>query len=245
MTVLFDDAILHSDNHLLAVNKPAGMPSQPDASGDVSLVEAGKEYVKVRFGKPGNVYLALLHRLDRPTSGLCLLARTDKAAGRMADAFRRREVGKTYWAMVECLNDPGVGRELRDYLVPLANGGMRRSADKTDAGKEARLAYKTLATAANGRRALLEIHLETGVKHQIRCQLAGLGLPIVGDFRYGPEGRPARPDPVANGRAILLHARRLAFMHPVRREQMTICAPLPGHWTESLKAFPENAVPKD
>lgn len=232
--------ILLLDNHLLAVNKPSGLPSQPDASGDASLIDWGKEYLRREFAKPGQVYLALLHRLDRPTSGAILMARTEKAAGRMADAFRRRDVEKRYLALVECRADPGDGGTLRGFLVPAANGSMREFPQPRADAREARLSYRTLAAA--GGRAVLEIDLETGVKHQIRCQLARAGLPVVGDFRYGAFGETARPEAVAEGRAILLHARRVRFLHPVRREAATVIAPLPAHWDAFMQDF-AGAIP--
>ncbi len=224
--------IRYLDNHLLAVDKPAGVPSQPDSSGDASLDELAKEYLKREFAKPGEVYLGLLHRLDRPTSGLVLMARTSKAASRMADQFRRRLVEKTYLALVECHAGPLAEARLENLLAPLDNGGMAvcRAGEKKNGAKEARLSYRTLRRLAEGKRALLSVRLETGVKHQIRCQLAHVGLPVVGDFRYGPFGRPARPEPVEGGKAILLHAAELAFEHPVRKEPVRIEAQLPAYW---------------
>ncbi len=249
--------VLHQDNHLLAVNKPGGMPSQPDASGDVSLDETVREWLRITCNKKGNVYLALLHRLDRPTSGLVLLARTEKAAGRMADLFRRREIAKTYLAVVECPGRPEKTATLENYLEPAENGSMRTVRHKTPAAREARLVYRTLAVApagaaagdpsvaaagdssltAAGGRALLEIDLLTGVKHQIRCQLAQAGLPVVGDFRYGAFAKPARPEAVFGGRAILLHARRAEFLHPVQKEGVSVSAPLPGYWRGAMRIF--------
>lgn len=228
--------VLLEDNHLLVVDKPAGMPAQPDSSGDVSLDVAAKDYLRHKYAKPGNIYLGLLHRLDRPTSGVVALAKTDKAAGRMADSFRRRAVLKWYLALVECHAEPEKNARLKDTLAPLDNGGMRVASDGT-VGKNdkkdraAELSYRLLAKSRDRNRALLLVNLHTGVKHQIRCQLAARGLPVAGDFRYGPFGRPARPEPVADGRAILLHAARIAFEHPVRREPVTVSSPPPGHWT--------------
>lgn len=227
--------IIHIDNHLLAANKPAGLPSQPDESGDPSLADWAKAYLKREFSKPGQVYLALLHRLDRPTSGVVLMARTEKAAGRMADLFRRREVEKRYLALVECRADPGGGKTLRSFLAPAANGSMREHPSERPGAREARLSYRTLGQC--GGKALLEINLGTGVKHQIRCQLAGIGLPVTGDFRYGAFGETARPEAVAEGRAILLHAHRVRFVHPVRREPAALTAPPPGHWLPYLERF--------
>lgn len=221
---------LYEDNHLLAANKPAGLPSQPDASGDAALDDLAKEYLREKYKKPGNIYLALLHRLDRPTSGIVLLARTEKAAGRMAELFRKRDIHKTYYAVVEnaaSLPDAGTAE---DMLEPNQSGGMivTRGAGKGDKARRAELAWKVLART--GARAVLAIDLRTGVKHQIRVQLAHRACPVVGDFRYGVKGAPARPEPVANGRAILLHAGRVAFTHPVRKEPVEITAPAPDFW---------------
>ncbi len=227
----------YEDNHLLAARKPCGMPSQADASGDEPLDAAAKRYVKDKCRKPGNVYLGLLHRLDRPTSGIVLLARTDKAASRMAELFRRRDIEKDYLALVECVARPASEGERRDWLEPLDNGGMRPAERKTPAAKEAALAYRLLGTGRDGKRALLLVRLVTGVKHQIRCQLAAAGLPVVGDFRYGAFGRAARPEPVLEGRGILLHAWRVGFVHPVRRERLDIAAGLPEHWRAPLADF--------
>ncbi len=231
--------VLYQDNHLLAVNKPGGMPSQPDASGDAALDETVREWLRVTFKKTGNVYLALLHRLDRPTSGVVLLARTEKAAGRMAELFRKREIVKTYLAVVEGAAAPAPAAVLENYLEPAENGGMRLVNRKTSAAREARLAYRTLALSPSGAQALLEINLDTGVKHQIRCQLAQAGLPVAGDFRYGAFGKPARPEAVFGGRAILLHARRAEFVHPVQKEPIAVAAPVPEYWGEATRIFGE------
>ncbi len=231
-------AVIHEDNHLLAVAKPCGMPSQPDASGDESLDVAVKTYLKDKYQKPGNVYLGLLHRLDRPTSGVVLLAKTDKAASRMAELFRRRAIAKDYLALVDCAGRPEREAELRDGLEPAANGGMRRAESQTSGAKEAVLSYRLLGSSRDGKRALLRVTLITGVKHQIRCQLAARGLPVAGDFRYGAFGGTARPEPVLGGRGLLLHAWRVDFVHPVRRERLEIVAGLPGHWREALGGIP-------
>ncbi len=223
----------------MAVNKPGGVPSQPDASGDRPLDAMVREWLRVAFAKRGKVYLALLHRLDRPTSGVVLLSRTEKAAGRMAELFRRREIAKTYLAVVETAAGLAREGELVNYLEPAGNGGMRLVERKTAAAREARLGYRVLAESPAAGRALLEVDLQTGVKHQIRCQLAGAGWPVVGDFRYGAFGGLARPEAVFGGRAILLHAWRVGFVHPVRREALSITAPLPGYWREGMRDFPE------
>lgn len=222
--------IVLCDNHLLAAVKPAGVPSQPDSSGDPAFIDMGKEYVRARFQKPGNVYLALLHRLDRPTSGIVLMARTDKAAGRMAAQFRQRVPHKTYLAVVQCHRHPADEGRADNALRRRPNGGMETCAPDADGASPARLAWRVLARDPAAHTALLAVALETGVKHQIRCQLAALGFPVVGDFRYGPMGKPAHPVPVQDGRAILLHAARLSFPHPVRKEPVDLFAPPPDWW---------------
>lgn len=234
---------LFEDNHLLAAMKPSGVPSQPDASGDASLDELAKAYLKEKYSKPGAVYLGLLHRLDRPTSGIVLMARTEKAASRMSDQFRKREVTKTYLAVVECApgREPAREAELVHWLEPTGNGGMKISGAKRAGARdarEARLRYRRIGASGDGRYALLEIDLLTGVKHQIRCQLAAAGCPVVGDFRYGIAGAPARPEPVLGGRAVLLHARRIGFVHPVRREPMEIVAAPPPYWRGYVPEIP-------
>lgn len=231
--------VVYLDNHLLAADKPAGLPSQPDASRDRSLVDLARDYIGREFSKPGRVFLSLVHRLDRPTSGLLLLARTSKAAGRLAEAFRNREVGKTYLALVEGLSDNPEGGRCRNWLARAGNGGMRSVPAGFPGAREARLSYRPLASHASGRRSLLAVSLETGVKHQIRCQLALAGLPVAGDFRYGPLGGLARPTPIAGGRAVLLHAWKIALIHPVRREPLSLSAPPPAHWLDHLAAFPD------
>jgi 23S rRNA pseudouridine1911/1915/1917 synthase len=142
-------------------------------------------------------------------------------------------VRKTYLAVVawdDKNGGPARDAELTHWLEPSGNGGMRVAPGKRGGAKEARLAYRRVGVSPDGRRALLEVDLLTGVKHQIRCQLASMGCPVAGDFRYGPGGGPARPEPVLGGRAILLHAWRLGFMHPVRREPVEITAGVPGYW---------------
>ncbi len=226
-------SIIYEDNHLLAVDKPAGMPSQPDESGDPSLDELAKEYLRVKYAKPGNVYLGLLHRLDRPTSGVVLLARTDKAASRMAEKFRKREVAKSYRAIVEGAEALADSGEAEDMLEPIPSGGMKlvRGGAAGDRARRASLSWRVLGRLGRGR-GLLEIALHTGVKHQIRAQLAWRGCPVVGDFRYGARGAAARPEAVCGGRGILLHAWRVGFSHPVRGEAVEISAAVPGFWEE-------------
>ncbi|MDR3210784.1 MAG: RNA pseudouridine synthase [Planctomycetota bacterium] len=233
--------IVFEDNHLLLVDKPAGIPSQPDASGDPSLVDMAREWLREKYAKPGRVYIALLHRLDRPVSGLVLFAKTDKAASRMGGVIRRREMEKYYLALVETRSDPGREARLVDFLQE-SESGMRVVKDLRPGAREARLSYQTLAQAPGVNRALLQVRLETGVKHQIRAQLAWRGLTILGDFRYGPQGKTARPVRVAGGRAILLHASGLGFTHPVAKSQLFFRSLPPGHWREFVEPWGGEAL---
>jgi len=217
--------VLFEDNHCLAVNKPAGLLSQGDESGEPSLVDAVTAYLKTRYAKPGNVYVGLLHRLDRPTSGVVLLAKTSKAAGRLSAQFRAGTIPKLYWAIVEG-RPPEVAGEWIDVLekdsernrvvvVPTERAG----------GREARVAYRVVETW--GRYTKLELRPATGRSHQLRIQLASRGLPILGDGKYGSRRRLNALD----GRLrIALHARQLTFMHPTRRELISVDAPVPGDW---------------
>jgi 23S rRNA pseudouridine1911/1915/1917 synthase len=212
--------ILYEDNHLLAVAKPAGLPTMGVEASEPSLWRLGREYLKEKYQKPGNVYLGIVSRLDSPVTGIVLMARTSKAARRLTEQFRERQVGKRYWALVERSPDPPQGRwvdwlrkeeRLHKVLVchPDAEGAQR-----------ADLSYRTLTP---GRRAtLLEIELETGRKHQIRVQLAARRLPVLGDRKYG--------SPVPFPAGIGLHARELRFEHPVRRIPITLVAPVPDSW---------------
>ena len=213
--------VIHLDNHLLVVSKPAGMLVQGDATGDDDLVTLAKAYLKRRFDKPGNVFVGLVHRLDRPTSGVVVLARTSKAASRLSEQFRRRAVGKRYLAIVSGRLD-GTGRA-EDWLAP-SGGGVGVVAEGASSAKRAALRWRALAHRSG--RTLVEVDLETGRKHQIRVQLAALGAPVLGDFRYGDSA-----EPFADGRGIALHAYRLTVEHPTRREPMGFTAPPPPSWS--------------
>lgn len=222
-----EPVVLFEDNHLLAVNKPAGMPTAPPASADTAA-DWAKAFLKTRHSKPGNVYLGVVHRLDRPTSGVLLFARTGKAASRVADSWRLGLAAKTYLAVVSG-HPPDDGRELVDQLVTEgAVSGVRRTrpANPGETGaRHAALTYRVLA--AEGGRSLLEVRPTTGRTHQIRVQLAIRGWPIAGDERYG-ENRQA---PWAQA-AIALHARRLELPHPTRPEKVALSAPLPPEWRD-------------
>ena len=220
--------VLYEDNHLLVVNKRAGEITQGDKTGDECLTEAYKAFLAQRDAKPGKVFLGLPHRLDRPVSGLCVLAKTSKALERLNKMLREGEVHKTYWALCCAKPEPPEGRlegwlnrneqQNKSYIV--APGTAPRPARFPEA-KLARLDYRFLQST--DRYHLVEVDLLTGRHHQIRCQLSHLGCPIKGDLKYGaPRSNP-------DG-GISLHARRIRFIHPVRKEEMDICAPLPASW---------------
>lgn len=211
-------AVLYLDNHLLVVDKPAGVLVQEDRTGDLDLLTAGKRYLKDRFDKPGNVFLGLVHRLDRPVSGVMVFARTSKAAGRLSDQFRRRAPDKSYLALVEGRMEEG-GR-LEHYLAKRGRH-VHVVASSEPGAKRAVLTARPVAHL--GDRTLVDVALETGRSHQIRVQLAHVGHPIVGDLRYG-----ARTE--LDGRNLALHAYALTVEHPTRREAMTWRSSPPGTW---------------
>lgn len=218
--------ILYEDNHLIAVNKPFCMPSQGDATGDESVFDWVKEYIRVTYNKPGNVYTALLHRIDRPAGGVLLLAKTSKAAARMSKQFQEKKPRKTYYAITEQIPDQKAG-DLKHFLKQIKGKNIMRAYNKpVQAGKESHLSYQLLRK--NGGRALIEVQLKTGRKHQIRVQLASIGAVIVGDVKYGQS--KFLPD-----RSIALLAKELSFVHPTSKEEITITAPLPD--TEPWQAF--------
>jgi len=212
--------VLYEDNHLLAVNKPAGLPTMGTREGTATLLAAAKEYIKQKYHKPGNVYLGVVSRLDAPVTGVVLLARTSKAARRMTEQFRARAVEKLYWALVEGLVEPAAA-ECVDFLAPdERHRRMHVVGPRLPGAAEARLSYRRLA--AIGGDSLLEVTLETGRKHQIRLQMARRGWPILGDRKYGSGRRwPS---------GIALHARRLAIVHPTKGSLVVLEAPLPTGW---------------
>lgn len=214
-----DIEIVYEDNHLLVVNKPAGVLVQGDATGDVPLVEQLKEFIKLRDHKPGNVFLGVTHRLDRPVSGLVVFAKTSKALSRINELFRKGEVDKYYWAMVAKRPTPNQAL-LEHYLWrnPKLNKSFVVDEGRKDA-KLAKLSYTYLASI--DRYHLLEVKLHTGRHHQIRTQLSSIGSPIKGDLKYGsPRSNPG-------GYSISLHARRIAFVHPVSKEPLVLIAEPP------------------
>ncbi len=214
--------VLYEDNHLLVLNKPAGLPTMGTPGDRPTLLSLAKQYVKDRYRKPGNVYLGVMSRLDAPVTGVVLIARTSKAAARMTEQFRTHSVEKTYWAVVEGEMKAASG-ELIDWLGHDERHRRMHIVGRTLPGaREARLSFKRLKTV--GRNTWLEVELETGRKHQIRLQLSHHGHPIVGDRKYG--SRAAFPAGIA------LHARRLAISHPTTGERLVFEAPLPATWRQ-------------
>lgn len=213
--------VLYEDNHCLAVCKPAGWLTMGDDTGDATLLDAAKTYLKEKYAKPGAVFLGVVHRLDRPVSGVVLFARTSKGAARLSEQFRNRTVEKVYWAAVNGTNIPTCG-ELVDKLTKDRSRNVAMVADdETDDGRESRLAYRVLQRHRGV--ALLEVRPLTGRSHQIRVQLAHAGWPIVGDRKYGST------QSFAPG-TLALHARSLTVQHPISREPLTITADLPRTW---------------
>ncbi|MCC7522030.1 MAG: RluA family pseudouridine synthase [Flavobacteriaceae bacterium] len=210
--------VLYEDNHVLIVNKRAGDPVQSDMSGDKPLRDVVMEYLKEKYNKPGNVFVGLVHRLDRPTSGIVVFAKTSKALTRLNESFRNKELKKTYWALVK--NPvPRVSDTLVHYLVRYPAKNISRAFEKeVKESKKAILHYQILKSFDHY--SLVEIDLETGRHHQIRAQFTAIGCPIRGDLKYGSK----RPNDDGN---INLHARKLEIKHPVKDELLSIVAPLP------------------
>jgi 23S rRNA pseudouridine1911/1915/1917 synthase len=211
--------ILYEDNHLIAVNKTGSDLVQGDDTGDEPLSDRVKAYIKKKYNKPGEVYLGVVHRLDRPVSGVVLFARTSKALGRMNKMFQEKEVKKTYWAVVKELPEEDEAT-LHHFILKDSKKNKSYAFPKMRSGaKEAILSYKMISSSASFH--LLEVDLHTGRHHQIRCQLAKIGCPIRGDLKYGF----SRSNP--NG-GITLHARKVRFNHPVTKEAIEIVAPVPS-----------------
>ena len=210
--------VVYEDNHLIIVNKSSSEIVQGDKTGDKPLAEMVKEYIKQKYHKPGNVFLGVVHRLDRPVSGLVVFARTSKALARLNEMFLTKEVHKTYWAIVgNC--PPTEEGELVHWLVRNEKQNKSYAYDKEKPeAKKAVLDYKLIGRSE--RYFLLEVDLKTGRHHQIRCQLAKMGCPIKGDLKYGsPRSNP-------DG-SICLHARRVRFVHPVSKQEIDVTAPVP------------------
>ncbi len=211
--------ILHEDNHIIVVNKRVGDIVQGDKTGDKPLSEVVKEYIKEKYNKPGEVFLGVVHRLDRPTTGIVVFARTSKALTRMNELFSNRETQKTYWAIVK--NKPS---KAEDKLVHFLKRNEKNNTSKVHSrevpeSKLASLEYTIIKSLDNYY--ALEIQLHTGRHHQIRAQLSAIGSPIKGDLKYGFDR--SNPDG-----GIHLHARKLVFIHPVSKENIEIIAPTPN-----------------
>jgi 23S rRNA pseudouridine1911/1915/1917 synthase len=222
--------ILYEDNHCLVVNKPAGLLSQGDETGDPSLVSWARDYLKERYRKPGNVYVGLVHRLDRPTSGVVVLARTSKAAGRLAEQFRRGTITKVYWALVEGQPEKSEGLWIDVLKKDRTSNRVRVVDDAQQEGQTARVEYRVLERQGNC--TSLELRPATGRGHQLRVQLAERGLPIIGDRKYGAATVLKAED---GHRRIALHAREIHFRHPTRGEALAIVAPMPADWPGSAR----------
>ena len=209
--------ILLEDNHLLIFNKKTGEIVQGDKTGDEPLSETLKAFIAQRDGKPGQVFMGVPHRLDRPVSGVCVFAKTSKALERLNEMLRNGDLHKTYWALT-ANKPPKDSDTLTDNLV--RNESQNKSYVAKN-GKEARLKYTLIQTTE--RYFLLEVELYTGRHHQIRCQLSHMGCPIKGDLKYG--AKRSNPDG-----GISLMARRIQFIHPVKKTEVDVTAPVPSSW---------------
>ena len=210
--------VIYEDNHIIVINKESGEIVQGDKTGDAPLSDYVKDYIKEKYAKPGNVFLGVTHRLDRPVSGLVIFARTSKALSRLNDMFRKGEVHKTYWAIVKNKPKAAEGR-LTHWIVRNEKQNKSYAYDhEVKDSKKAMLDYRLLASGDNYH--ILEVQLLTGRHHQIRCQLAAMGCPIRGDLKYGaPRSNP-------DG-SISLLSRHVEFVHPVSKQAIRLDAPLP------------------
>jgi len=210
--------ILFEDNHIIIIQKTSGIPTQGDETGDLSLFEMVQQYIKVKYNKPGDVYLGLVHRVDRPVSGLVMFAKTSKAASRLSEMFREHTIEKTYLAIVA--NQPPKEEDtLTNYIWKDKEANRAYCYNKEKKGsKKAVLDYKQLQQV--GKEYLLEVKPHTGRSHQIRAQLANMGCPIVGDIKYGSKVN-------VEDRSICLLARRLKFIHPVKKTPLEIVSRTP------------------
>lgn len=211
--------VLYEDNHIIIINKAAGEIVQGDKTGDKSLCDTMKQYIKEKYAKPGNVFIGLPHRLDRPVSGIVVFAKTSKALERLNNMFRDGNVKKIYWAITKGKPLPAQG-EISSWI--LRNEKMNKSFSypkEVKGSKHALLFYRQIAVSQNYN--LIEVELKTGRHHQIRCQLSSIGCPIKGDLKYGAQR--SNPDG-----SISLHARYIEFTHPVSKELIQVTAPLPA-----------------
>ena len=223
------DWILYEDNHIIIVNKPPRIPVQGDKTGDTTLLDIGKEYIKKEYNKPGNVYLGLPHRLDRPTSGIVILSKTSKSLSRITELFREKKIKKTYWAIVKekLKTDNGT---LINFLKKNKKINKSFVSENSQTGfLKSELKYQLLKKLDNY--FLYEINLITGRHHQIRVQLSHINSPIKGDVKYGSRRTNK------NG-SIHLHSRCIEFIHPIKKDKMLIIAPPPKNdpiWESCIK----------
>ncbi|GAB1858505.1 RNA pseudouridine synthase [Flavobacteriaceae bacterium MHTCC 0001] len=211
--------VLYEDNHIIIINKRAGDIVQGDKTGDIPLNDIVKAYIKTKYNKPGNVYLGTVHRLDRPTTGIVIFSKTSKALPRLNKLFLSKEIKKTYWAVVKQKPSQPNGTLINWLKKNPKNNKSYVHQNEVKDSKKAILHYKTIKILDNY--TLLEVHLETGRHHQIRTQLSSIGSPIKGDLKYGFSRSNADA-------SIHLHARHIAFVHPVKKEPLSITAPLPN-----------------
>ncbi len=216
--ILIEMEILYEDNHIIIVNKSPREIVQGDKTGDKPLVDMVKDYLKEKYHKPGNVFCGVVHRLDRPTSGIVVFAKTSKALARLNEMFKKGEVDKTDWAIVKDLPPQDEGTLVHFLIKNQKNNKSVAYNTEKPRSKKAVLHYKLVGRSQ--RYYLLEVKLETGRHHQIRCQLAKIGLPIRGDLKYGAQR--SNPDG-----SISLHARNISFVHPVSKKMIDITAPVP------------------
>jgi 23S rRNA pseudouridine1911/1915/1917 synthase len=219
MKKLTEQHIIYEDNHLLIVNKPAGLLVQGDVTGDVTLLDLAKAYVKEKYDKPGDVFMGLPHRLDRVTSGLVILARTSKALSRMSEIFRNREIEKVYWMVTDKYPEPAAGDLVHYLLKDPEKNKVTARLHETPGWQKAELSYSL--KASTGPEHLLEAVIHTGRPHQIRAQMSAVGLPVYGDLKYGSKHS-------MQNNCIALHSRKLSFTHPVQKVPMEFVGKIPG-----------------
>lgn len=233
-----DFHVVYEDNHIIVVNKRAGILVQGDSTGDRTLTDAVKEYIKKNYNKPGDVFLHPVHRLDRPVSGLVIFARTSKGLERMMELFRKRDIQKTYWAVVKRRPKEMKGKLIHWLIKDETKNLVTAYETEVEGSQRAELNYKVLGEV--NKHFLLEIELLTGRSHQIRVQLSTIGSPIRGDLKYGFD------KPNADG-CINLHARRVYFIHPVKKEPIICKAAVPPNafWEEFLELDPDDFKQKN
>jgi 23S rRNA pseudouridine1911/1915/1917 synthase len=231
--------VLFEDNHCLALAKPAGLLTQGVPAGIPTLEAQAKDYLRECYGKKGNVYLGIPHRLDRPVSGVVLFARSSKAASRLAIQFQEHQIEKVYWAILDGRVEPESGT-WEDWLrkLPDEARSVVASQDQPEA-KRAVLEFRRLAVSDAEAASWIELKPATGRMHQLRVQSASRGWPVRGDATYGSVRSFGEPADLPRDRSIALHARRLTFLHPIRYEPVTLVAPLPSVWSSLEFPFAE------